>query len=381
MNGLTKLAESWAAWMVPALLASTATILVALLLHRLLIRHAPPSLLGILWWLVFSRLILPTSIGWTGSPLARVFGTSASGAEAAPIAAAAASTTSASWLPLLFSAWLVGILCLAARVGWRARRGRAWLARSVPVDPVVARRARTLAGRLGLRSAPPVRAMAGLTSPAVWGVVRPVVLLPDDLVPEHLDAALAHELAHVARRDLIAARLWALAHLLFWFQPLLIVARRRADAVRELACDRAAVRALEPAARSTYRRTLLQTAARIHGLYPETAGAALVGRRESVLLHRLRRLETLPKAPTPRSRLALVTAALALAMVLLPARPPRGRVASPAGVELAAARESAVAAIAGDSSLQLRYAVMRLAAAEAAGALETETDRPGGSAP
>jgi GWxTD domain-containing protein len=70
---------------------------------------------------------------------------------------------------------------------------------------------------------------------------RPFILLPEGLSEQlrevELEAVIAHELAHVRRRD----NLWAaVAHsivCLFWFHPLLWWIERRALAERETACD------------------------------------------------------------------------------------------------------------------------------------------------
>jgi tetratricopeptide (TPR) repeat protein/Zn-dependent protease with chaperone function len=81
--------------------------------------------------------------------------------------------------------------------------------------------------------------------PGTCGWVRPVVLLPDGLSEEltaaELEAVLAHELAHVRRRDNLTA---AAAHAVvcaFWFHPLLWWIERRMLAERETACDELAL--------------------------------------------------------------------------------------------------------------------------------------------
>lgn len=97
-----------------------------------------------------------------------------------------------------------------------------------------------------LRSWLPGRAIrvttcAGIQSPLSLGVLRPEICLPDrvlfELGPEERQALLAHELAHLERRDpawLLVCR--ALENLLF-FQPLLRVARRRLFESAESLCD------------------------------------------------------------------------------------------------------------------------------------------------
>ena len=73
-----------------------------------------------------------------------------------------------------------------------------------------------------------------------WGVFRPVVLLPAVVAggdPVRLRTVLLHELAHVARRDYVLHLLAQAACALYWFHPLVWLARREALRMRERASD------------------------------------------------------------------------------------------------------------------------------------------------
>ena len=76
----------------------------------------------------------------------------------------------------------------------------------------------------GLRSSAPRLAESELLSvPVTFGVREPAILLPAgwrDWEPAELDAVLAHEISHVARRDALAERLSLLHRAIFWFSPL-----------------------------------------------------------------------------------------------------------------------------------------------------------------
>lgn len=89
-------------------------------------------------------------------------------------------------------------------------------------------------------SAPGLLHSEHLTTPITWGLVRPVIVWPvaaDTWSASHRAAALAHEQAHVARRDwavhLVA---WGVSAL-FWFHPLVWVARRALAREAEHAAD------------------------------------------------------------------------------------------------------------------------------------------------
>lgn len=68
-----------------------------------------------------------------------------------------------------------------------------------------------------------VKASASLLEPGLVDILKPVVLLPDGLMP-HLsnaerDAILAHELSHYSSGGNITAATHMLVEALFWFYP------------------------------------------------------------------------------------------------------------------------------------------------------------------
>jgi beta-lactamase regulating signal transducer with metallopeptidase domain len=76
--------------------------------------------------------------------------------------------------------------------------------------------------------------------PITWGIVYPVVLLPDDAdawPEERRRFVLVHEMAHVKRLDALTQLAGQLALAFFWFNPLVWIANRRMQLEREHACD------------------------------------------------------------------------------------------------------------------------------------------------
>ncbi len=71
-------------------------------------------------------------------------------------------------------------------------------------------------------------------------------------------AVIAHEMAHVQRRDPLVAMLAHVNRCLFWFHPVAWWLERALAAAAEHACDEAAVRTT--GARETYAQTLLDMA-------------------------------------------------------------------------------------------------------------------------
>jgi len=186
---------------------------------------------------------------------------------------------------LLGIAVMLGRFLLALRGGQRLRRSAVRVSRE-RVLSAAARQAR----ELGLRCAPPVWACAKLAAPVLVGVLRPAVLLPlslaAELSPDQLEAILAHELAHLRRRDHLALLVQRLIEAALFFHPAVWYVSRRIDAERENACDDLVVAlGARPA---EYARGLAHAAAAAIGPAPALALAATG--RVSHLRRRIQRL-------------------------------------------------------------------------------------------
>ena len=144
----------------------------------------------------------------------------------------AAQPARASAIPaLLVAAWICGftvVLFSWWRAWWRIRgavRAASPLHLKVPVEAM---------------SSP------SILEPAVFGIWRPVLMLPegitDRLTPAQLEAILAHELCHIRRRDNLFAAVHMAIEAVFWFHPLVWWLGRRIVEERERACDEEVLR-------------------------------------------------------------------------------------------------------------------------------------------
>ena len=146
-----------------------------------------------------------------------------------------------------------------------------------------------------------VKLTANSMSPAVCGLFRPAILIPQSLAEnfsdEQLRAVLLHELIHLRRRDVWLNFVQALLQIFYWWHPLLWLANARIRRVREEAVDDAVMLALRDEA-ETYAPTLLEVAKL--ALNRPLASLGLVGILES--RHALRqRIERLVDFRPPRS--------------------------------------------------------------------------------
>lgn len=84
---------------------------------------------------------------------------------------------------------------------------------------------------------------------------------PRRILPQ-FQLVLAHELAHIRRRDCLRKLLLIVCLCLYWWNPLVWIMVRLADRDMELACDEAVLRALGPACKKPYALALLDMAQR-----------------------------------------------------------------------------------------------------------------------
>jgi len=102
-------------------------------------------------------------------------------------------------------------------------------------------------------------------SPALFGFVRPRLLLPQGLIEaldfEELHYVFLHELAHLKRRDIYLGWLVSLLQVMHWFNPLIWFAMRRMRTDQELACDGLALSTMNTDEPSKYGRTILRNTA------------------------------------------------------------------------------------------------------------------------
>jgi hypothetical protein len=96
----------------------------------------------------------------------------------------------------------------------------------------------------GLSFTPQAAESEFISVPVTMGVLRPVILLPAnwrDWDDAKLDAVIAHEVSHVARRDTLTQRLALLHCAIFWFSPLAWWLNRHLADLMERASDEAAL--------------------------------------------------------------------------------------------------------------------------------------------
>jgi hypothetical protein len=196
--------------------------------------------------------------------------------------------------------WLLGCLALA------------WLLRGARPAPERAARlfAELTAGR-GRLSRGRLLASPRAKAPFSFGLLRPTVVLPAALAEAdgpQLRWALAHELAHLERRDAWGCLLFGIGQVVYYVLPWFWALRRQVRLSQEYLADAAAVEAGGPA--EDYAQFLLSWA---HAPAPPAAAAGVGGRRSDLF----RRITMLLKSTTPLERRCPRRWALGAACALL----------------------------------------------------------------
>ena len=246
----------------------------------LLAKIAPrrgPAIRAALWSLVLIRLVLPPGLGHpfaSGALVERLVHR-----DAAPQASLAvggsegffvpweqsgtmspATRTAGGWLlPATGMLWLVGFLVMAAIQVRRLRAVRRVLAGAAPCcDPALLGVCETWRRRLHVRRRVGVVASDTALAPFTVGVFRPVVYVPRAVVEKRkcMEAAVAHEMAHVARFDALWLRLQQVVQGVYFFNPVVWSAGARLNGAREQLCDETVV-AADRLAAGDYARGLL----------------------------------------------------------------------------------------------------------------------------
>jgi bla regulator protein BlaR1 len=157
--------------------------------------------------------------------------------------ASAAPAPAASLVPtLLVAVWFCG--CAAVLLFWAARWRRISTAVRAAVPVTEGREFDAL--RRYHQKPIRVRCSPASLEPGIFGIFRPILLLPasiaERLDQSQLEALIAHELCHVRRRDNLAATIHMLVEAVFWFHPLVWWIGARLVAERERACDEEVLR-------------------------------------------------------------------------------------------------------------------------------------------
>ncbi len=268
-------------------------LIVAVIVLRLVLAKAPKWIRGILWGLVGIRLVMPFSFESMFSLLpgkspipadtlqSTVTGTDAgaspvmldlnTSAGAAPQSTdmtgafmpveEAVQTASVSWTDILAIVWLVGMIVMLAYCIISYLR----LKRSV-ADAVIYSGDLCADGckensseKHGKRYS--IYQSEKVASPFVLGFFKPGIYIPFQMTDQDMECVVAHEKAHIARKDHWIKPIAFLLLSFYWFNPLVWVAYVLLCRDIELACDEKVIKEMGENHKKAYSEALLKCSA------------------------------------------------------------------------------------------------------------------------
>lgn len=344
---LNDLSVRWWAWMVP-MTWQVALLGLVVLTVSLVARRSSPRLRYLLWLVVLAKLVLPPTLAfYTGigqllpaprpAPVAVQRASESPGDIAArymwpgygraegPVSTARLApppAPSLSPVAVAFVVWALGALALLAALVYQCLRMCVRVTRAKPLeDPELLHMLSLARDACGARTTVRVRTTDSLSSPVVFGLLRPVLLLPErtiqSLTPDQLRAVLTHELCHIRRGDLWVNWFQALALSLYWFHPVVWIGCSRLRVLREEIVDDMVLSSTGVSADcyGTSLLNVLRGAARRRLVAPGYVGIAEDG---STVKRRVARIMDTNRAVAARIGILSAAVVVAVALVMLP---------------------------------------------------------------
>ena len=132
-------------------------------------------------------------------------------------------------------------------------------------------------------------------TPMVIGILKPIILIPIGLItamtPQQIEVILAHEIAHIKRKDFLINLLQSIVEIIFFFNPFVLWISTLIRNERELCCDDIALKLT--GSKIFYANTLVRFKEHEHKV--SAYGMPFIGNRKS-LLNRVKRILGISKS-------------------------------------------------------------------------------------
>jgi beta-lactamase regulating signal transducer with metallopeptidase domain len=120
-------------------------------------------------------------------------------------------------------------------------------------------------------------------SPVTYGIFRPRIIIPKEYKADDLQYILAHETAHIYRKDNLCRILALMSTLVHWFNPLIWLFLKKFLEVTELACDESVLAACGEDEKKAY-ATALVNSTESRSVFASAFGGARIKVRISYIL-------------------------------------------------------------------------------------------------
>jgi beta-lactamase regulating signal transducer with metallopeptidase domain/Tfp pilus assembly protein PilF len=342
----------------PMLVQSTVLIVVLLLADLLLRKKVRAVFRYWLWMLVLLKLILPTTLSspiglgsWFGDKLVTVklsemntpaefvnlpqmidTGTVAvTGTQQADVrptvtrssvaASLLVSPVPLTWQGIVFLVWAAVVSAMGLLLLQRAIFVTGLVAQAQNPPQLMNDAFQFCCRQMGIKGKVGLKVSANTTSPAVCGLFRPVILVPQNLAPtlgsSRLRPVLLHELAHIKRGDLWINLVQTILQIIYFYNPLLWLANSIIRRIREQAVDET-VQVAMGANAPQYPQTLVDVAKLAFNRPVLSLRLIGVVESRSTLKGRIEKMLNRPIPKTAKLGILGLIALLIFAAVLLP---------------------------------------------------------------
>lgn len=125
-----------------------------------------------------------------------------------------------------------------------------------------------------------------IKTPAVYGIIKPKIILPIEYQESELNYILMHENAHIKRKDNLVRLLAFIIVCLHWFNPFAWLLLKLLYSDIELACDESVLSNCDETERKEYAYTLLSTAEKTNVFAASFGGSKIRIRIENILSYK-----------------------------------------------------------------------------------------------
>ena len=125
-----------------------------------------------------------------------------------------------------------------------------------------------------------------VSSPAVYGVFRPKIILPLSAKNRDISLVLLHENAHIKRQDNLKRVIFFIAVFVHWFNPFVWLFLKKFTEDCELACDESVLKKLDDEGRKKYAHTILDFKERQTVFVSTFSGARVKTRIEKIISYK-----------------------------------------------------------------------------------------------
>ncbi|SFE10335.1 bla regulator protein blaR1 [Paenibacillus catalpae] len=215
---------------------------------------------------------------------------------------AASDSTAAKQISLFQIASIVWIVGMLAFLGFMIR-ANARFAAKIKTEPNVKdqginRCFERSKDEMNVRRSIPLIQTNRVSSPTLFGLLKPKLLIPDSALSALNEAELRfvflHELSHVRRNDIAVNGLMNILLAIHWFNPFLWYAYRKMRVDQEMACDALALTRIKPEESKEYALTIIKLLELF--IKPvHLAGAASISPNKKELKRRLIMITSSPK--------------------------------------------------------------------------------------